>query len=208
METLLKQKRFLVQSTSVALKDSHNIVVEQRLGLSVTQQTFPLDRINPDPVKVQSIRFRWVIVSLVMIILTVAAFLGSFQPDGPNPVGLTTAVILGFLTAVSIAKAIGEYRNLLVFTEPQTNRSLFTVQAGVPNKRMVENFVETLGRHIRAVRYPEGITAQQRIEHYKKHIQFLLDEGVLTANEHAAILARLDKKAKSADVVKLVPGDI
>lgn len=203
MQTLLHQRRFLVNATTVTLRDPYHIVVRERAGLSVTHHTIPLDTINPNPIRIQDVRLAWAVASALMICLTGAVLYGSFQPEGLHMGIFTIALMFGFLTTATVLKAIGEFRNLYVYTEPQTNRSLFVIHAKVPTAQAVETFVETLAQHITALRYPEGLSAQQRNEHHKKHVDFLLSEGVLTPEEHSAIMGRLEKKFRPAEVVKL-----
>lgn len=155
MNSLLEQKPLPLHSTKILLKESHNIVVEEERGFSTTRQTLPLD-IDPEPAKVQAIRLQWAIVSVI----TVFVLIQSFQTEGFNPVVFTTSLILGVVTYATMTKAVADYRNHFVSTEPQTNGYLFAIRANTPS------------------------------------------------NEHATIMTRLEKKLKSAGVVKPMSDDI
>jgi hypothetical protein len=87
MQTLLHQRRFLVNATTVTLRDPYHIVVRERAGLSVTHHTIPLDAINPNPIRIQDVRLAWAVASGLMICLTGAVLYGSFPASRPASPG-------------------------------------------------------------------------------------------------------------------------
>ena len=91
-----------------------------------------------------------------------------------------------------------------IFLNANNGANLFAIYPKKSSSNNFAEFCDTLKSKIEAIRYPEGMTQEQKNNIYVKHLEYLLRESVLTNEEFSAAVDRLKSVRDKADIFKLV----
>lgn len=187
----------------LSMTGSNHLEFEHRRGLSKTCQQIPLDAIDPEPVLYRSVQWGWLFASVVLIAVTAFILAGYVTNDGSNYAQLFFAGCFALLAVGVVYKTYFGFRSLYVYLDPATKGHLFSIRASGSGKADPLPFMDTLRKKINSIRYPDELAPNQKVNIYRKHLEFLRDEGVIRSDEHDSIVARLERKVRPADVVNL-----
>ena len=197
----LEQKNLLFRRITVQLRSNRELRVSRKSLFRADKFTYPLEHLNPSPYFLKSISIKWIFLCLLMLLMTGAGGVFSWQQaDG----GLAVlAGAFGFISLICFVQIIRNSPNYLFFTS-LTGGNIFTISPHKPSQKDVDFFIEELSERAKSIRYPENISFREKAPIYRKHLDFLLHEGVLQPSEHKAALDRLVASLTKNTVIKIV----
>ncbi|QDV35798.1 hypothetical protein [Tautonia plasticadhaerens] len=199
MQRLLSQRSlFLGTSVSISIKDRDLAVVRTSGRFWKNEVTYPLDEINPEPARVRRVDRQWALASAFLGIFAAMFLLGALHEELGHHAMLITGLAFALPAAYCAAKTVALARGALVYFQVQTHAPLFVLGASRPSREEVDRFVAAFAEAIRAVRYPREFSPAERLTHFRRHVEFLHLEDVISAVELAMILDRLERRAREA----------
>lgn len=169
------------------------------------EQSFPLDLISARPGLSKQINLGAGIAALVLLLIIGVCLVGFVQnPERfANPLMVISTLFLPpALLALYLFNA--SFTPYVVFFRNDDGEELFKIRQQPKDKEQISVFANQLSERIEAIRYPTNLSLNEQMELYQRHLAFLLDEEVVTQEEHDAIEARLQKRKTGASVFKLV----
>lgn len=198
----LVQGTLLTGRITLTVSGNRDLSLSEKRLLRSTHVHFPLDQISPVPTFIREMPFGWIVISGVFIALTVVAFWGGFAS---RDAGAWFALIL--MTGISIGCIYNTWklsRNLLMYKSAATGNHIFAISRNSPSPQQVDEFVQKLKERIESFRSPKGMSQEELLDLYKKHLQYLLNEGVLLPEEYSTIESRLAATSRRATVFEIV----
>lgn len=168
-------------------------------------QTFPLDLINPRPGLNKSINLAAGIAALFLLLIIGFCLLGYAQNPERFSQPLLVLTIL-FLPPALVALWFfnASFTPSVVFFRVDDGDEMFKIPQFPHNKVELEQFAKDLSERIESIRYPGNLSHAEQVELYQKHLDFLLNEQVLSQSEYDAALHRLETRRASGNVFKLI----
>jgi hypothetical protein len=186
----------------VTVSGNSELVVDHSGLFRSTRINFPLERIAPSPIHVRNISVQWSVVTVIAFLLCVGAVMGGWATQGAGELfGLL------FMLGIFIACLLNTLQlssNLYHFKDAVVGGILFTVYRSKPSTMAVDNFVDELRKRIESFRTPVGVTPQETVALFKRHLDYLLENDVLLSTEYDAIAKRLDESVSKKKIVELV----
>lgn len=123
------------------------------------------------------------------------------------------------LSLVFVMRYFQKSYDKIIFKRWQDDLGLFVVWNNKPNKELFENFYEKLMEEIRKTKISPKLSLEQKLEIYRNHLLFLIDEDVISQVEANDIYERKKKamekerereekikgKGEKGRVLRLVP---
>ncbi len=202
----LIQKSFPFKSTTARLNPDRELEVSFKTISRTNSVSFPLAYISPRPNEFRDINYVVLILFVLALVVSLWALyvlntVGS--TDGIRENALITIFFSGGLSLYFSTKLKASYSNLLVYRDVNTRETLFTISPSIPSKVEVKKFVDSLEEEIKAISYPSTLSLTDKLPIYLRHLDFLLEEGILEDAEYEKCLTRLNE-AKQNNVVSLV----
>ncbi|MEW8625314.1 MAG: hypothetical protein AB2551_06145 [Candidatus Thiodiazotropha sp.] len=202
----LEQKSFPFKKTTLSITDDRELSVVSTSLSNTTSFSLPIDQLTPRPSEHR--RFKLVAVSIFSISLLTTIVAGYIlnvteDADGLGQQALVAMLVFGTFTFVSLIKLQGAYVNLLIFNDRRTMDAIFSISPTNPSKKEVEEFINILESRIKAIEYGSDFSKTEMAAIYMRHLDFLLNEEVLTKEEYKIVENRVKNKDKNT-VVSLV----
>jgi hypothetical protein len=198
----LIQKTSLFSKFSVSINEKHEIAVEQVSLFRSVRASFSMDRVSPTPIHVRSIPIPWVITTaILMLLLSAAIIAGWTQQNTGEQFGI---IFLAGIVLACTYNTIKLSQNALHFKDSITGDVLFTISREKPSEKIVDDFIASLEAKINSYRTPISATSAEAIAIYKKHLDFLLENSVISHEEYENIVGRLSERREKAKVFELV----
>ena len=194
----LCQRTGIVSHVSVALRKTA-LEIEQRHGLKTVRKELPLTSVSPKIFHTRAFSTQWICACIGTTLLALAGvFATYFYPPASAAILVAAAAcVLGALVCAS--KAYRAYQGRYAWREAATGAEVISINATPDGKR----FAASLRHAIESVQHDASLSSLRRTEQHKKHLEFLLGEGVLTPTEFSSIMSRLDRKASLDRLEKL-----
>lgn len=203
MESIhLIQRSFPLKKLHLSVESNRELVVEHSTLFRSIKQTFPLDLVDPSPIHYRSIPVRWVVTTTVFLVLAVSALIGGWANQG-----LGEQFGLLFLSGIFLACLCNTLKlssNMLHYRNANTDTVLFSMFRRKPSRSEVDAFAEVLRERIESLRTPSGLSNEELIDLYKRHLDYLLENEILLQVEYDTILLRLQERASKMRVIELV----
>lgn len=173
------------------------LTLSQEKLLNKIENKFLLDNIDPqyDVYKSFSIgAFSTSIISLALAILTTWYGNTYFQPPDDGPFLLTA----GLLFMSFFFFGVNSYKskiNVVCFNGHNGQR-LFSILGNKPSNEKVTVFCNELKSKIERIRYNGEISAERMAGILEKHVELLYENQVLSAEEKAQAIARINTRKK------------
>jgi len=169
-----------------------------------------ISHIDPIPVGYRNIpkgQLTWAIVCGIFSIFFVAVSISHNEiGSGKHPfLGMSVMLLIASATLFSIVHR--KYVDLYIFRKRSDGSNLFAISKNKPSSKIVSNFISELENRIKSIRYDDQLTIEEKCEIYKKHLEFLYSEGVLSKESHEEALENVSKKGKKASVFNIVSGN-
>ena len=188
--------------------------IVQKIGLllRITQKRlfnnyevrYLLDDIDPRWETVTRFSVRTAVTALVSLVF--AGWLwwyGKTYLSPPEDGGyLFMSVVCSVIFLIAGFRAVRSHVNLVLFNGKNGNR-LFSLYGKRPNAAEVNAFCEYVAKRIDEIRYQGGIAKERMGEILARHVEFLVEQGVLSQAEADSAMKRIKEKV-SAPVVTLV----
>ena len=184
----LCQRTGLVSQISIALRDK-GLEIEKRRGLKTIRKELPLTSVSPEIVHTRVVSIRWIAACLGAATLALAGVFAAFVYPTASSV-ILLAVACALATLVCGANAYNAYRGRYACREAATGAEVISINATPDGK----SFAKSLRDAIESVQHDVSLSAVRRAEQHKKHVEFLLAEGVLTPTEFSSIMSRMERK--------------
>ncbi len=203
----MKIKQATSLTKRIELHINKESLLVDRKGLSASDKiNIPYYRISPDVLEIKRFEWWWIVAAGVALLGGTPALneVLSSTPVSEEQKGLYGFMIFScvILPVLFLTVAYQRSYNYLVFTDSKTGGSLFAIKPKSPSKIEVTAFVNELKARINSAIYPSDLTFEQKREIYKKHLDFLLNEGVLKEVEYDEVISRVFRPV--ANVVELV----
>jgi hypothetical protein len=204
-ELEIEQKLGLFEKNIFHLFSNNEIEICHK-GLFKSQSArIPLDLINPNPVRFKKFNIKAFLIFILCLLVAVASQFGYYQGSiSASEFPIVLGVAFGFFALLALNSCIKGSVAATVFLHKTTGSNLFALFPSKTEKSEFESFVKALVKRINSIRYPNDLSPTQKAEVYTRHIEYLLNEGVITNQEFTSILSRLEQSKKSADIFKLV----
>ncbi|MES9941857.1 MAG: hypothetical protein ABW104_05750 [Candidatus Thiodiazotropha sp. 6PLUC2] len=186
-------------------EDRELFVVSASLS-NTTSFSLSLEQLAPRPSEFRRFKLVAVLIFTISLLVTIISWYilnVTDDIDGLGKQALVVMLIFGTFTFVSLIKLKGAYVNLLIFNDRRTMDTIFSISPTNPSKKEVEEFVNALESRIKAIEYGSGFSNTEKTAIYIRHLEFLLNEEVLTNEEYKIIENRVKNKDKNR-VVSLV----
>lgn len=168
-------------------------------------QTFPLDIISPRPGLNKSINLGAGIAALVLFLMIGFCFIGYIQ----NPIRFENPLIV--VSSIFLPPALiglwffnASFTPFVVFFRADDGEELFKIRQQKKDVPAISAFAKGLSERIETIRYPTNLSLSEQMELYQKHLEFLLNEEVLTDEEYQVFLHRIQDRRSGSNVFKLV----
>ncbi|MFD2095147.1 hypothetical protein ACFSJ3_04060 [Corallincola platygyrae] len=193
---LLLEQRISLFSKRIAELNSNQevIITHKNLGRS-HRASYPLSALNSKPVEYTN--FSWLALIFAILSFSGSGYFLWLQSQGGTNSGAHAALtfFIGLIGVYCVIGIVRSYQSLYVFLNKATGGQAFSLNKRGGGKNAVESFIAELSKRIESIHYPDSLTPQQKQEIYAKHLDFLLAEEVLTADEHSSILNRMLKSS-------------
>jgi hypothetical protein len=204
-DLILKQK---TQEGRIEIRvvENKEVIFSQRSLLRNQQYSINLDVFHPKPIAFRSVPSRplaWAVIfgGLGLLFLASALFSSVSQDIF---LLYTFAVIFGLVAASCLFSLYKNYRDVYIFKSRHNGENTLIIARGKPSEGEVNAFVDELERRIDSIKYDGNLSLEAKAEVYKKHLEFLFQEGVISQEVFSQCLASVEEKAKKAPVIKLV----
>lgn len=202
----LEQKIFPFKKTTLSITEDRELFVVSASLSNTTSFSLPLEQLAPRPSEFRRFKLVAVLIFTISLLVTIISWYilnVTEDIDGLGKQALVVMLIFGTFTFVSLIKLKGAYVNLLIFNDRRTMDAIFSISPTNPSKKEVEEFVNALESRIKAIEYGSGFSNTEKTAIYIRHLEFLLNEEVLTNEEYKIIENRVKNKDKNR-VVSLV----
>ena len=198
MALKLCQRTGFVSQISIALRENA-LEIEQRHGLKTVRNQLPLTSVSPKIVHTRAFLSQWMGACVGAILLALAGVFAAYlyPPASAAILVAAAACVLGAFVCAS--KAYRAYQGRYAWREAATGAEVISINATPEGKR----FAASLRYAIESVQHDASLSTLRRTEQHKKHVEFLLAEGVLTPTEFSSIMSRLDRKASLDRLARL-----
>ena len=190
----LSQRTGIVSQISIALRENSSLQIEKRSGLKTIRKELPLTSLSPELVHTGVLSLRWMGASAVTALLALAGGLTAYYFPSANGPFLFAGAAFALAAFVCASKAYRAYQGRYACLQAATGTEVISIGATPDGKR----FAASLRDAIESVRYDASLSDIRRSEQHKKHVEFLLGEGVLTPAEFSSIMSRMERKASLA----------
>ncbi len=187
--------------------DSEVLQVKKSSIFSSESYKIPLERISKDPVLFRKITWSWLAAAVFIALLTIIPINNLIQ--GELTIDQTKSakafIVMGIIVvALFIIQCSRQSFHGLIYRDAGSDATLFYIHPSRPNRQAVNNFIDKLSSLIEKKYFSDDVPFHQKVGTYKKHLQFLLDEQVLTDSEVSNAIQRLENKTKGSSVIGLV----
>ncbi|WP_339414468.1 hypothetical protein [Pseudomonas sp. EA_35y_Pfl2_R5] len=179
------------------------LTLSQVKFLNKVENKFLLDNIDPqyDVYKNFSIgAFTTSTISLVLAILTTWYGSTYFQPPDDGPYLLTSGLL--FMSFFFFGVNAYKSKISVVCFNGHNGQRLFSILGNKPNSEKVTMFCNEIKNRIERIKYNGEISAERMAGILEKHVEFLCEHQVLSSEEKAQAIARINTRKKPT-VVKL-----
>lgn len=198
----LEQRSFPFTKLRFSIDGTRELVVEHSTLFRSTRQTFPLHLIDPSPIHHRSVPFGWVVITVVAFLLAGSALYAGWKSQGPGE--LFGVLFLGGIFLACLYNTVKLSSNTLHYRNANTAVVMLALFRGRPSRPAVDAFVDALRKRIESFRTPAGAPPEEVVALYQKHLDYLLQNEVLSAGEHEAASVRLQDRLKKKRVFELV----
>ena len=194
----LCQRTGVVSQISIALRENA-LEIEQRRGLKTVRKELPLTSVSPKIVHTRALSSQWMGACVGAAVLALAGVLAAYFYPSASAVILLAAAVCALGALVCGSRAYRAYQGRYAWREAATGAEVISINATPDGRR----FAASLRDAIESVQRNASLGSLRRTEQHKKHVEFLLGEGVLTPTEFSSIMSRLDRKASLDSLGKL-----
>jgi len=196
-ENKFQQKYGLFTKQDISIKS--DVVEVHRYSLLRSQKVqFGYRDLNPKFVEYKKVH-AFSLVSFVVCILAAGAII----PKALESAGLWYFVAM-FLSFCVYSLYIYDKKSYdLIKFESVRGGSGVILDNTKPNRPETGNIAALIVKEIEKIRLENGLPLSERIERYKAHLDFLVDQDVITQDEYETIVTRLDNKGSTEKVVNL-----
>ena len=203
MESLrITQRSFPFGRLTLPAEGNRELVVEHSTLLRSTRQAFPLHLVDPSPILHRNIPIGWVVFTAIPFLWLVAAGTDGWVTKGPGE--LFGVLFLAGIFLACLYNTIRLSSNTLHVRNANTAAVLVSMYRAKPTSSSVDTFVDALRRRIETFRTPTGASAEEVVELYRRHLDYLLENAVLLQTEYEVIIQRLREKVRKKNVVEIV----
>lgn len=205
-ENMSLVQRRIGGKTVFTLDGTRRLLVERRGILQTFDTPIALELIDPDPVTYKHIPGFPLVLSVLFVLIVVALGVHSAFEVGEKAAAGQRGLAVAFsvLAASAIAFLYQGYANVFILKNINTGATVAAISISKPNSDEVLRFLAELSERIRAIRYPETMPLERRIEIYRRHLDFLLEEAVLSRDMYLKATAGLEERLKGADVIRII----
>lgn len=199
-------QKSILGAREVKVNKNIDLVYIERSFLKKHEVPIDLEILDSKPYSYKHISVKALILVAILAILTFWSFYGALtaELEANVPILYFVAGLGAVLTLLGLINAKNKSSNLLIFTNRNNGANVFAISASKPSKEAVSKFSDELSQRISSIKYPENIPLEQRVNIYSKHLEYLMNEGVLSEEVVADALKKLDEKPKGASVLKMV----
>ena len=202
----LVQKSFPFGSTSLSVSDDRELTVVFKSLSNTNTFTIPIDQLLARPSEHRRINYVvLVLFSMSATISALSAYVLATTADyeGVGNKALISLLIAGVICLLTSAKLKDVYSNLLIYRDARTRDVLFAIKPKSPSQEIVDDFVDSLERRIKSISYGGNLTKNEKYQIYIKHLEFLLEQKVITDEEFKIISQRIGGSSDN-NIVSLV----
>jgi|GEM_PF-2664360 len=203
MESIhLIQRSLPFTKLQLSIESNRELIVEDSTLFRSSRQTFPLDLVDPSPIHYRSIPVRWVVTTIIFMLLAVSTLIVGWAKQG-----LAEQFGLLLLSGIFIACLYNTMKlssNMLHYRNANTDTVLFSMFRRKPSQSEVDAFTDVLRQRIESFRTPAGLSNEDLIVLHKRHLDYLLENEILLQEEYDTILLRLQDLASRKKVIELV----
>jgi hypothetical protein len=203
MSGMLKQRHALFSTLNFEIVDG-GVIVTHHSPSSGFQERFSFFELSENTEREMHREWPWLVAAALMIPLA-ALFVN-------DALRLQTWTPAWAATGIACAAVVCGYQyfrrswDRVIFRRWQDDRSAFFMWYNKPDPEEFASFHDTLIDNIRRARLNPRMTPDQRMEIYTQHLQFLVDEGVVTTDQANELLEqkRIALRSEKPKVVSLV----
>jgi len=190
----------------VKVNKNIDLIYIERSFLKKHEIPIDLEILDPKPYSYKHISIKAIFLVVILAVLTLWSLYGALTAklEANVPILYFLAGLGAVLTLLGLINAKNKSSNLLIFTNRNNGANVFAIAAAKPSKEAVSNFSAELSKRISSIKYPENIPLEQRLDIYSKHLEYLMNEGVLSEEVVTSALKKLEEKSKGAAVLKMV----
>lgn len=204
-DIVLKQK---TQEGEIELRiiENKRLVYSQKSLLRKQQYSINLDVLDPNPIAYRNVPSRPIGFGGVSGAMALLSLVGALTAKpSPELVGVYgSAIFFGVISAFCFFYAYRDYRDVYIFKNRNNGENILIVARESPSASDVDNFIRQLDKRVNSIRYDENTPYEVKADVYKKHLEFLRQENVLSEEMYSHCVTRVDEKLKKAAVIKLV----
>ena len=198
----LHQRSLPFTTLRFAVEGNRELVVEHKTLFRSTRQAFPLHLVDPSPIHHRNVPFGWILATLFFLILSVAALYAGWNSSEPG--AAISSAFLGILFLACLYNTFKLSTNTLHYKNVNTAAVMFSLFRGKPSRAEVDLFVAGLRARIESFRNPVGAAPEEVVALYQKHLDYLLQNEVLSQAEYNSASERLQERLKKKRVFELV----
>ena len=186
-QKILEQKSLINDTSQYILESNREIKIISKGYFSSNEYSYPIGLLNPTPMVYKEKPIKWIITFFFLAAITTVLI-------AQNIGAPSLFSIMGLCTFICFIKIVENSHNLLIFTNLDTGYQIFSMSASKPDKQKVDSFVDELIIRIKSIRYPENISLEEMSEYHIQHLNFLINENVLSENEYNSARKRINQK--------------
>ncbi|MCE2595085.1 hypothetical protein K6Y31_09670 [Motilimonas cestriensis] len=205
LELKLEQKSFPFKTTVLEVFSDRDMTVTTKSLFNTSSFTMPIDQLSARPTRHRKIKIVGILTFVVSFIVSIVATYYLSMGDisqGSGERALFALIIFGTISLFSFSSVMSSYTNLLIFTDGRTREGIFAIKPSTPSETEVTGFVNALEARLKSISYGTGYSRSEMQVIYSKHLEFLLNEQVITQDEYQGIFSRMQKTEQN--IVSLV----
>ena len=200
----LDQKVGLFRRLKFTIVSNREIHVSSKSIFQTTSFKYPLQRLLASPITYRIVNQRalvWSIVLGAIIALCLGTSLSVSEESRKLQVILSLVLSPVFLYSLNTLMQSLYSRH--TFKNREDGSSMFTIYAGKPSGKDVNEFISELKIRSESTRNPDNISYAQKLANYLNYLEFLYREGVVLEDEFKIIQNRI-ANSKNVNVVNIV----
>lgn len=203
MGNTLIQRHALFSTLRFEITDGA-IVVTHRSPSSGFQERFSLFELSDNTEREMHREWAWIVIAALVALLSLPFFQDAIQLRAMGPAWVAGGVLAA--AGVCVFMYFKRSWDRVIFRRWQDNRSAFVMWHNQPDAREFESFYGTLIDLVRRARLNPRMTPDQKMDVYTQHLQFLVDENVVSADQANQFLEqkRASLCSEPARVISLV----
>ena len=198
----ITQRKLPFTKLTISVNNRRELAIEHKAMFRSSSISYPLQQVAPSLIHFRSIPIPWVVTTAIFSLFLLGSVIDGWPTKGAGEV-FGFLLMLG-ITAACLYNTIQLSQNVLHFKDASNGSVLFTIYRSKPSDAAVDSFLKELRTRIESFHTPHGANQEEAVSLYRRHLEYLLENGVLTKDEHGAVMKRLDERATKRKVVELV----